>query len=110
MFNGSDKVVCVDVSGFSPNYEHPDGMVEAGKIYVVSRYGPNEAGVPVVQIVGKRCLYMGFYEDGWKPRRFRKLSEIQEENRLKRENKEVAESRDDYLKQIESINQRIQDL
>lgn len=80
MFHISDKVVCVDDSAFKyPEAYHPCGNVERGVVYCVSHMRTTQS----VIIVGKPA-YMYGIDIGWRPSRFRKLSEVQAENELAR--------------------------
>lgn len=89
MFNINDKVVCVDDGSFSFRDGYPivEGKLTKGQIYTIEGFTPYEKwwgakgnGVaPAVWIVGvkrKDNIPFGAY-------RFRKLSEIKEENKLK---------------------------
>lgn len=85
MFKISDKVVCVDDSGQHKCKARVQGDVVArGVIYVVRGAVDDDFGVPCIYLTG---VFGGLWHDGrevpFKARRFRLLSEVQEENRLK---------------------------
>lgn len=74
MFEAGDKVVCVDDS---PGSIPSDAQVEKGKIYVIESIAEETAHQwAVVQLVG--------IAGDWFVHRFRKLSDIQTENRKRR--------------------------
>jgi hypothetical protein len=80
MFNISDKVVCVDDSHFlhADISFLPGGTVVKGGVYCVERMRTSKS----VLIVGKPAIHSeDGYDLGWLPSRFRKLSEVQAENR-----------------------------
>lgn len=93
-FKINDKVVCVDDKpGTKPwKYEFPSGRVKKGVVYVVEdvkmilfKNGYFErvfiVGCPAIRIRSGR-------NDGWQPWRFRRLEEIQAENRERAQRKE----------------------
>lgn len=90
MYNISDKLVCVDDSPIrnnkTGNKRAPLGHVKKGTIYVVETVFPTEDDPFFsIGIVGKPIIWLPTGEFcGWSPLRFRKLEEIQEENREKK--------------------------
>lgn len=101
MFQISDKVVCVDDGPVDPEkvMAMPLQHVERGIVYVVRDIrhadGPEGYAIYLTGIQGG-TWYNGD-EAGWRPSRFRKLSEVQAENELRR----TVGVRDDVkLKQI----------
>jgi hypothetical protein len=80
MFKIGDKVVCIDDS---PGSVPSASCVEKGKIYVVQSFeAETSLHWAVIQLVG--------LEGDWFVHRFRKLSDIQQENREKRKKKGVV--------------------
>jgi len=78
MFEIGEKVVCIDDS---PGSVPSTSFVEKGKIYVVQSFQAETAiHWEVIQLVG--------IEGYWFVHRFRKLSDIQQENSEKRRRKE----------------------
>lgn len=98
-FQPNDKVICVDdypgpgmIAGC---YSYPDGYIKKGQIYVVREIRDiainankklNWIGLILVGVraLQKESLPREF-DVGWYYMRFRKLSEVQEENRRNRE-------------------------
>lgn len=94
-FQVSDKVVCVDddfnVTG-EEFWTRPNGKPKKDTVYVVSRVvylkcifeGARHENLPMLVIVGlpSICSWTN-KDDGFVARRFRKLDEIKEKNRLK---------------------------
>ncbi len=88
-FNISDKVVCIDdTPGVRPyQYHYPNGFVKKGQVYCVEsvlEYRFTEGVLLSLFIVGcPRFWKVTGANIPWAARRFRKLEDIKEENRLK---------------------------
>lgn len=94
MINTNDKVVCVDDSPgkgtLDGEYSFPNGYVKRGTVYNVSgtetidfsNTGPTAA----VYITGVPAIHKVYGDETpWEAARFRRVSDIKSENKLKRE-------------------------
>lgn len=85
MFNISDKVVCTKDDFIIDPLVHrvPFGSPKKGTIYVIEGFN-DDGNILGLILVGIKAyvLYSGL-EVGWDSRYFRKLTDIQEENRPK---------------------------
>lgn len=88
MFEVNEKVVCVDDKDQRDEYSTPEEMdVEHGKVYVVREIESNfgEVGVRLVGMFAGWNHPFGVREEwSYRASRFRKLSDIQAENKTKR--------------------------
>lgn len=86
MFQVNDKVVCVDDSNqVNSTVVGPRDHLVAGDVHCIRGFsiGTYEPGVLLVGVTAGRWRYGT--EAGFKFSRFRKVSEVQSENRLRRE-------------------------
>ncbi len=109
MFNVSDKVVCVDDSGY--HQSHPDALPDPVKdqVYVISEILAHvEPGVMRVAIVGCENWNPDRTEwCGYRARRFRKLSEIQAANGAIRDFAEMCtKQQEEVLREIARLRSK----
>lgn len=88
MFAISDKVICIEGS-------NANNILIKGQIYVINDIWKCNCrfceGKIMVKVVGDAEEYYEGIRVGWKVTRFRKLSEIQEENSLRKEHENLAQ-------------------
>jgi hypothetical protein len=88
MFNINDKVVCVDDSlPEESDYQlpPPSSQVVKDQVYVVRGISKWRSALLLVGIEG---ALVGKHEVGWRPSRFRLVSEVQAENRVAKKQKQ----------------------
>ena len=85
MLGISDKVVCVDDSNrYLALPWRPSPWVKKGQVYVIRDvWEDSHTGVVVVQLVGFPEIRVEQCRCGWHSARFRKLSDVQAENKLR---------------------------
>ena len=88
-FKISEKVVCVDDQNWTKENKTPQGYPIKGKVYVVrdTRINMRQLGLMLVGLV---TYGISGEEVGFRASRFRRLEEIQAENKLKKSQKQPA--------------------
>jgi hypothetical protein len=104
MFEIGDKVVCTQEPPIMNGRTYPKGVPKKGRLYVVQGIFLDPTGALSIFLVGPQSLIGSGRDCGWRAWRFRKLSDIQQENRvfrsMKTSAKESARIADRYFPKL----------